>query len=342
MRRRELLSASGSAILLGSGIIGNSGRPALGVDISLGNSRINRSPSNVDEIVIEFSELKLTPSYLKSDDKLEIKVIVGVGERTKDANISTKIRNGRTIDVSNSIPPVRIDGLKLNESNIVIGSVEVIFSHSDIQKSYNQTITIVDSSTPLSEEFLTDFENTNIGSLPSGWDKDIDGNTNSDTNVVNSRSSNGDRSVKVFNLDTGAPSHVHLFTDSYAPTGDHSYKFDYYVDGNKNNGGTADTALLSNLDSRGSNRNRAYAINFVSNGSKIRANGNNLRSSIYDRWVTVGINVVYSDNKVEFTIDDTSYGPYSLINNGNPKDYPIVDFRVDNYDVWLDNFRQSI
>lgn len=197
-----------------------------------------------------------------------IKIIASVGGKTEDTNITTEVRNGRTIDLSNSVPPIGVSGLEIDESNLIVGSVEVIFSHPDIQKSYSKNITIVDSSTSLSEQFLTNFENTKIGSLPSGWDKDIDGNTNSDSNVVNSRSSGGDKSIKVFNLDTGAPSHVHLFTDSYAPTGDHSYKFDYYVDGN--NGGSADAVLLSNVDNRGGGKNRSYAINFVSNGSNIQ------------------------------------------------------------------------
>lgn len=206
----------------------------------------------------------------------------------------------------------------------------------------------------IGDQFATSFETASLGSIPDGWTNAIHGSRGG-AGVDDGRASAGSRSLKNRDPNTGSPSHSHISTASYSPTGDHAFEFDYYVHGNKNNGGSADSFSFNNLnevyDSRShSGLRRSFGVNAVNNGSWISAsdgNGDgtggvvNLEPSIFDRWVTLRVDVEYSQNRYFISIDGEQYGPFGFYHDGTAADFPVFANNVDNYTGWMDNFRPA-
>lgn len=207
------------------------------------------------------------------------------------------------------------------------------------------------------DQFPTSFETDSVGSVPDGWTNAIHGSRGGAA-VDDARASDGSQALKNRDPNTGAPSHSHISTAYYSPTGDHAFAFDYYVDGNKNNGGTADSFIFENVnqvyansDSRSHPEHRAsWRINPVSNGSGITAYDGDgaggidsvyLESAIFNRWVTLRIEVEYSQNRYFVSIDGTQYGPFGFQYDGTSADFPVFGNSVDNYTGWMDNFRPA-
>lgn len=100
MERRRFLVASGSTILAGTAL-NSLQRPAVGLDFEI-STVPNRKPSDVDSILIEFTNLEITPSYLDDSEDLGIKIeldIDGKDPITKTVS-SLSFTNNQTIDSS--------------------------------------------------------------------------------------------------------------------------------------------------------------------------------------------------------------------------------------------------
>ncbi|CDK38026.1 hypothetical protein [Halorubrum sp. AJ67] len=206
----------------------------------------------------------------------------------------------------------------------------------------------------IGDQFATSFETASVGSIPDGWTNAIHG-SNGGAGVDDGRAADGSRSLKNRDPNTGSPSHSHISTAAYSPTGDHAFEFDYYVHGNKNNSGSADSFSFTNLnqvyDATSHNGiQRGFSVNAVNNGSWIAAydgdgdgggNNVNLEPAIFDRWVTLRFVVEYSQNRYSVFIDGEQYGPFGFQYNGTSADFPVFANSVDNYTGWIDNFRPA-
>lgn len=211
---------------------------------------------------------------------------------------------------------------------------------------------VADPSGTVGDQFPTSFETTSLGSVPDGWSNAIHGSRGGAA-VDDTRVSNGSRALRNENLNTGSPSHSHVGTASYAPTGDHSFAFDYYVSERKNNHGSADVFTFHNLNQVYPDRGHndvlsSWNINVVSSGYRITAfNGDgsgggsnvDLQSAIFDRWVTLQLDVEYSKQRYFVYIDGTQYGPFGFREAGTGADFPVFANTVDNFTGWMDNFR---
>lgn len=65
----------------------------------------------------------------------------------------------------------------------------------------------------------------------------------------------------------------------------------------------------------------------------------NLRSAIFNRWVTLRVEVEYSQNRYSVSIDGVQHGPFGFQYDGSAADFPVYANTVDNYTGWMDNFR---
>lgn len=197
------------------------------------------------------------------------------------------------------------------------------------------------------------FEDDAAGTVPDGWSNTIHG-SNGEFQASNTRSTDGSISGRNRDPNTGSPSHSHAQTSRYAPVDDHTISFDYYVDGNKNNSGSADAFYFSNQnrlykdgdENHSNNYEFSWRLETIQNGSSIDAfdgNGDGTSSSVtlesakFDQWVSVSIEVEYSNNRWFVDIDNNSYGPFGFINNGRGIDFPFFHNHIDNYTGWFDN-----
>lgn len=214
--------------------------------------------------------------------------------------------------------------------------------------------TDVNLSGQIGGDFATSFEGTPTGSLPNGWIL-ADHGSRGRPHVDDARASDGSRSMKNLNRNTGSPSHSHIATALYSPTGDHAFAFDYYIAG-KNNNGSADSFAFSNTEEAYSDSNNlrvhdtrtSWSLNTVQNGRNItvrdgtgdgRSNNVKLRSAIFDEWVSVSLEVEYSQNRYYVTLNETKYGPFGFLYDGSAADFPVFHSWTDNYTGWFDNIR---
>lgn len=148
MNRRKFLLASGSTILTGSAL-GSFRRPALGLELEL-SAVPNREPKNIDSLLIEFTNLEITPFYLDEGLGLDITVKLDIeGEDPVEKSVSgLSFANGQTIDkekiqtAGKDLSQIVIDGLDKSGSNLR-GNIFVRVSHEDISaQTYNKSFNI--------------------------------------------------------------------------------------------------------------------------------------------------------------------------------------------------------
>lgn len=329
--------------------------------ISIKDTSLNKNVS----IRLKFNRFIINPENIDINKNINFTIKAATNQNSFSTVYSSDQLRLSKLDDINTIKDIHnfddVDNQDLIQSNSVeipndlnIGDefdirikieLECDGAYQEIEKTIPVYIIEDEYKTPTG--IITDFENTDIGSLPENWSSTIHG-SNGGPSVNDTRASSKNKSLINYDPNTGSPSHSHVYTDSYSPQGNHSITLDYYVDGNKNNGGTADGFEFSNIsDPVGSNNhsyNETYSINCVNNGSYITvADGVegsiNLEPAKYNQWVKLYIEVDYEKNQYFVEIDDYRYGPFNFVDEGSAADYPIFHHRTDNYTGWIDNIR---
>lgn len=169
MERRKFLLASGSAVLAGNGI-GLLQRPVLGLEFEL-SATPNRDPSNVDSILIEFTDLKIMPNYLDESTGIDIKAELDIENRKPvEKTVSgLSFNNGEIIDADTikrrsgeDLSFLSVD--ELNKSTSLGGDIRILVSHPDISdKSYQKRFTISQTN------IIDNFERGDLSPYDSGY-----------------------------------------------------------------------------------------------------------------------------------------------------------------------------
>lgn len=128
MKKRDFIIASGAGVLSGVSTISKVQTPAFGLNFEITGSKIDRNPSSISRIEVNFSKLEMSPKYVDTNDDVKLSVALELdGYRPEEKQISFNPINGHTFKLSNKINPLFLDVNYKNRS-FVKGSV-VTFSH---------------------------------------------------------------------------------------------------------------------------------------------------------------------------------------------------------------------
>lgn len=145
MNRRQFLSVSGSALIGGTATISNN-QPVIGLDFSI-NGVSNEDASDTDNIVVEFSKLRLTPYYLKTSqtDVIITVDLSGGYSYSEEQRFEINLVNGET---SKLVEDNIVDGILIPVGSVtgsfIEGNVTVEVSNEEISRSYSQSFVISD------------------------------------------------------------------------------------------------------------------------------------------------------------------------------------------------------
>lgn len=165
MRRRKFLLTSGSTVL-SSNVLTSLQKPVVGVDFNL-SAVPDRSPKNIDSVLLRFENFNLTPFYLDESITMDVTFEFNIDGKSpvtrsvtglsfvngEEINLA-KIRDRTGKDVSNII----IDPLNNSESRID-GDININIDHPDISDGfYNRSFEI--SKESITDDFDDDSLNT--------------------------------------------------------------------------------------------------------------------------------------------------------------------------------------
>lgn len=137
MRRREFIVSSGFVSVLGFSSLSSQ---SLGVDFSVSGVP-DRSPSEVDSVVLSFDKLEISSKYLTSDD-VDLFTSLEVGDYgSDDGSYSFSVSDGESEDFGGRVDELVVDGLEMTES-VVECSVSVEVQYGEGSEQYNQSFNI--------------------------------------------------------------------------------------------------------------------------------------------------------------------------------------------------------
>lgn len=180
MKRRSFLLASGSTILSGTAISGLQ-RPAFGLEFELLTTP-STDPSNVNSVLVDFDNFRLTPQYVDSSKDATITIEVTIGSYSQSVSKTVSVTNGKAIksDDLNPETPVVVDGIDTTK-NAIDGEIVITVEHSSIgTETYQQGFTITENPLvnglvayyPMEESgstVLHDGALTNLGQVYCSW-----------------------------------------------------------------------------------------------------------------------------------------------------------------------------
>lgn len=144
--------ASGSAVLSTSYMASGKSKS---VDVSFSiNRTIEKDPSNVGAVAVEFEQLLVTPNYLDESAESELKVELDLGEygeQTESVSIITV--NGNSTDISSKIPSIVLENVDASNTDTLFGSVIVYFSHPNFSDSFRRSFSVSKQDLLLADSF---------------------------------------------------------------------------------------------------------------------------------------------------------------------------------------------
>lgn len=119
--------------------------PTLGMDIELSEIP-NKSPSDIDSLVIDLEKLSITTKYIDERYPIQITLKADLGEYGRNSTSdSVPVNNGETAEVSDAINPVLIEDLNIHNQNYLRGYIDLTFEHPDLTDSVRREFVISDS-----------------------------------------------------------------------------------------------------------------------------------------------------------------------------------------------------
>lgn len=162
MKRRNFVVASGSIVMTAGISSSQFQEPAVAVDFEV--SVPDKDPEQVDNLILNFKKLKITPNYIDENQSMTINCQAEVGGTVKESNSpAVDVVNGEIQDISDEIEPIRID---VNTQSVISGEITVNVDHPDIQETYVQNFNV----TPENIEIFTESGISKTWNVPSSVD----------------------------------------------------------------------------------------------------------------------------------------------------------------------------
>lgn len=193
MKRGDFVVASGAGVLSGVSTISEVQTPAFGLDFEIIGSKIDRNPSSVSRIEVNFTKLEMTPKYVDTNDDVKLSVELELdGYRPEEKQISFNPINGHTFKLSNKVNPVSLD-VDYKDRSFVKGSVTIQVEYKNRTDEYVREL-VISKNNAVPQSTIAHYDANEIsasnGDNISTWN-DILGNYDLNSGTAGTYRSNG-------------------------------------------------------------------------------------------------------------------------------------------------------
>lgn len=309
MNRRRFLTASGTAVFSGLSGFTSLNQPTVGLEFELSRPDVN--PSNVDEVILNFTKFRLSPQYLDESKTMDVSVSVSIeGQEpvTKTANnigfSNGELLTGDKIEQRSNTGISSIRSLNIETSkDILAGEVLVTLDHADLSdSSYRRSFAL--SKTTVDSGLLGWFKlNEGSGSTSKDF-ADSFADSTSDQLDINGASWSTDSKTGQYSLDYNGSGDYATIERDYTPNNitvlawakpeslsSRSSDFQYTV-----------TSLSAKT-----NANEGIILGFTGDGNKeldvsswVEITGSSLTE---DKWYHIGFSHNSSENRSRLWLD---------------------------------------
>lgn len=174
MNRRSFLSMASLGVAGSSVVYSLYNKPVVATNFEVSNNS-DLDPTNMNSLILGFDYFEITPLHIDDSHLVTLDITLEISDQYESTKVvDLDLKNGRTMDVSEEIGNLLIEGIDINNASSTTGSIIVKVSHPDVSERYKRSFLITGD-----DKIVYDFES---GSYTENWNDVSQSNANPSVN----------------------------------------------------------------------------------------------------------------------------------------------------------------